>query len=87
MIVIDDAHNTDGSSWEYFCELRSISNCLVVMSIRQSQVEKPNCQDAVTFMTDPDVKMIDLSELDHQYMAPLACQMMNVMIIPNDLDQ
>lgn len=77
----------DSSSWEFFCDLVPVNKCLLVLTMRQSIVDYPTCQDCATFLKDPAVKILELNELDQEYMAPLACQMMNVTSIPYELDE
>ena len=85
--MIDDAQNIDTASWEFMCVLCHIKQILVVLGLRPSIIEKPSCKEAIQFIEDPEVKMIDLGGLDLKFMAPLACQMMDVVSLPKDLDK
>ena len=87
VIIIDDAHNIDTASWEFMVELCPIRQILIVLGIRPSIIEKPSCKEAIQFIEEPEVKLIDLGGLDLKFMAPLACQMMNVVALPRDLDK
>ncbi|XP_052249078.1 adenylate cyclase type 10-like [Dreissena polymorpha] len=87
VIVIDDAHNVDTSSWQFLCEMVNLSHCLIILSIRPTLLDVPTCRAAKDFMEDPQVKVVDLGSLEPKYMAPLACQMLDVISIPRDLDK
>ena len=87
VIIIDDAHNIDTASWEYMCELTDVKQAMIVLGLRPSIIEKPSCKKAFQFMEDSNTRLIDLGSLDLKFMAPLACQMMDVVSIPKDLDK
>ena len=87
VIIIDDAHNIDTASWDYMCELCSIDQALIILGLRPSIIEQPTCKKSFQFMEESDVRIIDLGSLDLKFMAPLACQMMDVVSLPKDLDK
>ena len=58
-----------------------------MLGLRPSIIEKPSCKEAIQFIKGPEVKLIDLGSLDLKFMAPLACQMMDVVSLPRDLDK
>ena len=87
VIIIDDAHNIDTASWEYMCELCTNREVLIVLGLRPTIIEQPSCKEAFQFMEDNEVRQIDLGSLDLRFMSPLACQMMDVVSLPKDLDK
>jgi len=86
VIVIDDAHNIDSFSWQFFCELLSVPHCLIVLGIRPSLLDSPSCREVVDFIDHRTVQLVDLGGLNRKYTAPLACQLMSVDSITKDLD-
>ncbi|KAL4238402.1 Adenylate cyclase type 10 [Mactra antiquata] len=86
VIVIDDAHNIDTASWDFLCELISIKHFLIILSVRPAILDSPSCREALYFFDHHEVKVADLSGLQLKFVAALACQMMNVVSIPKDLD-
>ncbi|KAL3874935.1 hypothetical protein ACJMK2_037887, partial [Sinanodonta woodiana] len=87
VIVIDDAHNIDLSSWTFLNHLISIDKIFLLMSIRPRVVDKPPCPEALKIIDNAKVTIHELGNLHLRFMAPLACQLLDVVCIPKDLEK
>ncbi|KAK3591572.1 hypothetical protein CHS0354_041619 [Potamilus streckersoni] len=87
VIVIDDAHNTDQSSWTFMNQLISINKIFLLMSVRPSMVDRPPCPEAFKIIDNTNVNIHEMGNLHLKYIAPLACQLLDVVCIPKDLEK
>ncbi|KAL5008851.1 hypothetical protein ScPMuIL_014432 [Solemya velum] len=87
VVAIDDAHNMDTESWTFMYGLSKLSHILLVMTLRPFAVETPSCVAASDFMDCSSVSINDLSFLDLKYISALACQLLEVVCIPKELDR
>ncbi|XP_052767837.1 adenylate cyclase type 10-like [Mya arenaria] len=87
VVLIDDAHNIDTSSWRFLCDLQSMKQCLIILGIRPSIIDAPSCREVIEFIEAHSVMLFDLGSLDKTYMTQLTCQVLDVVRIPNDLDR
>lgn len=86
LVMVDDAQNMDHLSWKFLCELRKMKGVLIVLSSRPAAIEKPSCEHAEEFMNCSSVRVKDLAVLDTQHIPALACQIMDVVRIPCELE-
>lgn len=87
MVAIDDAHNMDIESWTFMYCLSKLSQILLVMTLRPMAIETPSCTAASDFIDSSNVSIIDLSFLNLKYISALACQLLEVVCIPKELDR
>ena len=86
LVLVDDAQNVDNLSWKFLCELQKMAGVLIVLSSRPAAVERPPCEHAEHYMESPSVRVIDLGVLDTRHIPALACQIMDVVRIPCELE-
>ncbi|XP_062574125.1 adenylate cyclase type 10-like isoform X2 [Saccostrea cucullata] len=86
LVVVDDAQNVDDLSWKFLCELRKMKGIFIVLSSRPAAIEKPTSEDAGKYIESSSVRVLDLGVLDTQYIPALACQLMDVVRIPCELE-
>lgn len=86
LVLVDDAQNVDPLSWRFLCWLREMRGVLIVLSSRPAAVEVPSCDFAEQYMDSSNVRVIDLGVLDTRHLPALACQIMDVVRIPCELE-
>lgn len=86
LVLVDDAQNVDPLSWRFLCWLREMRGVLIVLSSRPAAVEVPSSDFAEQYMDSSNVRVIDLGVLDTRHLPALACQIMDVVRIPCELE-
>ncbi|KAK3093152.1 hypothetical protein FSP39_011947 [Pinctada imbricata] len=87
ILAIDDAQNMDSDSWMFLHKCLTVPRMLVVLSSRPAIIENPPCDAAHDFIEDNSVRVHDLGSLDVRHTAALACQLMDVVRIPKQLER
>ncbi|CAC5390739.1 unnamed protein product [Mytilus coruscus] len=87
VIILDDAHNIDQESWTTLFYLSQLTHILLVLSIRPKAVDEPSCPAAANFFDSRNVYIEDIGGIESKYLTALACQLMEVVRIPNALER
>ncbi|KAJ8298503.1 hypothetical protein KUTeg_025034 [Tegillarca granosa] len=87
VIAIDDAQNIDTESWSFLARLINFRWAFVICTVRPVTIETPPCPAALEIFDDKDVIVQDIGGIEMKYLCGLACQIMEVMRIPKDLDR
>ncbi|ODN03431.1 Adenylate cyclase type 10 [Orchesella cincta] len=89
LFVVDDAHLMDPRSWEYLVYVSKSPNVFGLFSLRRSNAGSPKLQDSVTkqIYHNKNIKIIRIGGLPPNLLLPLACQIMHVKAIPQDLEK
>lgn len=86
LVLVDDAQNVDNLSWRFLCWLKEMKGVLIVLSSRPAAVEVPPCDYAEQYIDSSNIRVIDLGVLDTRHLPALACQIMDVVRIPSELE-
>ncbi|XP_077996460.1 adenylate cyclase type 10-like [Glandiceps talaboti] len=85
IFAIDDAHFVDAESWELLADLAADSNAVCVMAMRPFASNEKMPRAASTILSSNYTLTIKLNGLEPQFMEPLACQILDVVRVPQDL--
>lgn len=89
LLVVDDAHLMDPKSWDYLFYLSRSPHVVVVLSILRTPSGAPKLDSSIfnIIYRQKNVKTLRLTAMDIGYSVPLACQMMEVIAIPQELER
>ena len=87
IFAIDDAQNIDHESWGFLSDLGHDSKALVVITLRDHSMKKSGVfSSAAQVLEHPDTFHIKVGGLPGECLAALACQILNVVQIPKELE-
>ena len=84
IFAIDDAHYIDTDSWDFLAHLASNSSAILLLTMRPFSDIQP-CQRAMAVLSNRNCCHIKLGPLGKDCMAALACQLMDVSQVPEEL--
>lgn len=85
VLCIDDLHNLDNLSWEFISIiLKEQKNILSVLTITKNKINTTRSWLYDVFVHNK-IKKILIGPLKSKYIAPLACQILDVDAVPKDL--
>ncbi|XP_071485807.1 adenylate cyclase type 10-like [Diadema antillarum] len=84
IFAIDDAHFIDNDSWHFLAHLAANSSAVLLLTMRPFSDIQP-CQTAMGVLSNRNCYHIKLGPLAKDCMAALACQMMDVVQVPQEL--
>ncbi len=83
IFAVDDAHYMDNESWGFLNDFAEDDSAVCILTIRPD--EKLSCKAAEEVFNNPAALHLRLQGLESQYMAPLACQLLEVVQVPEAL--
>ncbi|XP_078349307.1 adenylate cyclase type 10-like isoform X2 [Oculina patagonica] len=87
LFTVDNAQFIDQESWDFLEDLSADSHAILVLSLRPFSSSNPPCEAAIRLIGHETTKKIKLGGLPAEYMSDLACQFMDVMYIPKELEE
>ncbi|CAK1545542.1 unnamed protein product [Leptosia nina] len=84
IVFIDDLQNLDSSSWDYLSIMFSALNIFTVLTVTRGKFHTVNNWLYHVFISS-NIRKIVLGPLSSSWIAPLACQILDVDAVPNDL--
>ena len=88
LFAVDDAHFMDQESWKFVADLGQDMKSLVLLTIRTSSLRTlGSCAGADMVLKMPTLLKITLGGIAPQSMAALACQLLDVIQIPKELEK
>ncbi|XP_022103709.1 adenylate cyclase type 10-like isoform X2 [Acanthaster planci] len=85
IFAVDDAHFIDPDSWDFLTDFAEDSSAVCVLTMRPFKPDKPPCVAAHRVLVHPNTLHIKLGGLRSTEMASLACQLLDVVRVPEDL--
>lgn len=86
VFTVDDAHFIDQYSWEFLNDLVEDSSTVCLLAIRPPSGDvAPPCPAAKKLISSRSTMHIKLKPLDGDHMAAMACQMLDVVRVPEEL--
>ncbi|XP_067031685.1 LOW QUALITY PROTEIN: adenylate cyclase type 10-like [Acropora muricata] len=87
LFAVDNAQFIDPESWDFLEDLSKDSHAILVLALRPFSSSNPPCETANRLIGHNTTKRIKLGGLPAEVMSDLACQLMDVMYIPSELDE
>ncbi|KAG7309278.1 hypothetical protein JYU34_005218 [Plutella xylostella] len=84
VILLDDLHNLDMNSWEYISIMLKSPRIFTIFTLTHRMFTEVHRWMFAVFMSE-NIKKIRLGPLDSKWIPPLACQLLDVNAVPNDL--
>ncbi|CAG9793301.1 unnamed protein product [Diatraea saccharalis] len=84
VIFLDDLQNLDASSWEFICTMFNGLKIFIVMSVVRGKFDSIRGWLYNVFINN-NIRKILLGPLSSGFIAPLACQILDVDAVPSDL--
>ncbi|XP_032522428.2 adenylate cyclase type 10-like [Danaus plexippus] len=84
VIFLDDIHNLDESSWEFLTIMFESMNIFTIFTVTRGKFSSLHSWLYEVFIKS-NIRKIVLGSLDSNWIAPLACQILDVDAVPNDL--
>ncbi|XP_071790978.1 adenylate cyclase type 10-like isoform X1 [Asterias amurensis] len=85
IFAVDDAHFIDPDSWGFLIDFAADSSAVCVLTMRPFKPDKPPCIAAHRVLSHQNTLHIKLGSLRSSEMASLACQLLDVVRVPQDL--
>ncbi|XP_071081249.1 adenylate cyclase type 10-like [Haliotis cracherodii] len=85
-VIVDDMHFSDKESWSCVKALSEHPHCLLALATRPNAIENPPCPEAYSLFNVKTSIVTDVYGLDLSLVSALACQVLEVVSIPKDLD-
>ena len=82
IFAIDDSHYMDPDSWEFIADLGHDNRSLVVLTLKKKN-DLVLCDTAMRVIHHPSAVHIPLEGIEQQHITDLACQLLDVVKIPN----
>ncbi|XP_034836229.1 adenylate cyclase type 10-like isoform X1 [Maniola hyperantus] len=84
VIFLDDLQNLDASSWEFLTIIFEIMKIFTVLTVTRGKFSSEYSWLYAVFI-EHNIRKIHLGSLHSDWIAPLACQILDVEAVPNDL--
>lgn len=84
VIFLDDLQNLDSSSWEFICIMFSCLKIFIVLTVTRGKFSSVQSWLYDIFINN-SIRKILLGPLSSGWIAPLACQILDVKAVPYDL--
>ncbi|XP_039760062.1 adenylate cyclase type 10-like [Pararge aegeria] len=84
VILFDDLQNLDPDSWEFVAILFDIMKMFTVLTVTRGKFSSVHSWLYAVFI-EHNIRKINLGPLRFNWIAPLACQILDVEAVPNDL--
>ncbi|XP_045778992.1 adenylate cyclase type 10-like isoform X2 [Maniola jurtina] len=84
VIFLDDLQNLDASSWEFLTIIFEIVKIFTVLTVTRGKFSSEHSWLYAVFI-EHNIRKIHLGSLHSDWIAPLACQILDVEAVPNDL--
>ncbi|XP_023944744.2 adenylate cyclase type 10-like [Bicyclus anynana] len=84
VILLDDLQNLDPDSWEFLEIIFDIVKMFTVITVTRGTFSAVHSWLYAVFMAH-NIRKINLGSLESKWIAPLACQILDVQGVPNDL--
>ncbi|XP_038075913.1 adenylate cyclase type 10-like [Patiria miniata] len=85
IFAVDDAHFIDPDSWDFLTDFAEDSSAVCVLTMRPFKPDRPPCVAAHRVLLHANTLHIKLGGLRSAEMASLACQLLDVVSVPEDL--
>ncbi|XP_063957938.1 adenylate cyclase type 10-like [Lytechinus pictus] len=85
IFAIDDAHYIDNESWDFLSHLASSNSSATLLLTMRPFSDVQLCPTAMAILNDQKCYHIKLGPLSKNCMAALACQLMDVVQVPEEL--
>ncbi|XP_073959541.1 adenylate cyclase type 10-like [Choristoneura fumiferana] len=83
-VFLDDLHNLDPVSWPYIAIMMNSNKIFTVMTVRRGKFSSVHSWLYSVFINS-NIRKIVLGSLAPRWIPPLACQILDVKAVPNDL--
>lgn len=87
IFAIDDAHYIDNESWDFLAHLASSNSSATLLLTMRPFSDVQLCPTAMAVLNNQKCYHIKLGPLNKTCMAALACQLMDVVQVPEELVQ
>ena len=85
VFAVDDAHFIDPESWDFLTDFAEDSSAVCVLTMRPFKPSRPPCVAAYRVLNHANTLHVQLGGLRTAEMAPLACQLLDVFRVPEEL--